>query len=352
MTISQPPAPQFSPVQSVPSPAVGISGAGAPGDTTSQTGTSGANDNVVGSSRGHSITVLGGNATILSGDSNDTVDAGTDNDFVDARNGEIILGCPINILTMDETVELARGSMRDRTRLQHVALNVAKLVNARSDRVLAADISSSDVVSIDGMGIVWGARLLGLPVKERVAGVDLLARLLAVCAEDGFRPYFLGATGELLQLAVAQAHARYPGLRFAGFRDGYFKPDQEADVVREIRDSGADCLFIGMPTPRKERFLAAHRDELNVPFIMGVGGSFDVLSGHVQRAPRRMQALGLEWLYRIYQEPRRMWWRYARTNVLFAAILGRELVRHRLRAAPPRPVRQMNSSIESSGARG
>jgi N-acetylglucosaminyldiphosphoundecaprenol N-acetyl-beta-D-mannosaminyltransferase len=338
MTTSLPPAPQFSPVSSVPSPAAGVPGAGTPGDSASPTGTSGANDNyMVGTPHDNSITAPGGNATILPGDGNDAVDAGASNDFVDASNGEMFLGCPINILTMDETVELARGSMRDRTRLQHVALNVAKLVNARSDKVLAADVANSDVVSIDGMGIVWGARLLGLPVRERVAGVDLLARLLAVCAEDGFRPYFLGATSEVLQLAVAQAQARHPGLRFAGFRDGYFKPGQEADVIREIRDSGADCLFIGMPTPRKERFLAAHRDALNVPFIMGVGGAFDVLSGHVQRAPLRMQALGLEWLFRIYQEPRRMWWRYARTNALFATILGRELVRHRLRPAASTP---------------
>ena len=250
-----------------------------------------------------------------------------------ARKGDAFLGCPINILTMAETVELARGSMRNRTRLQHVALNVAKLVNARSDSVLASDVANSDVVSIDGMGIVWGARLLGLPVRERVAGVDLLYRLLAVCADEGFRPYFLGATSEVLQLAVAQAQARHPKLRFAGFRDGYFKPGEEPDVVRQIRDSGADCLFIGMPTPRKERFLAGHRDALNVPFIMGVGGAFDVLSGRVKRAPGRMQALGLEWLFRVYQEPGRMWWRYGKTNALFAAILGRELVRHYLRPA-------------------
>jgi N-acetylglucosaminyldiphosphoundecaprenol N-acetyl-beta-D-mannosaminyltransferase len=336
MSTSLPPASQFSPVSSVPPPAANIPGAGAPGGSASLKGTSGANY-MVGTSRDNAITALGGNTTVLSGDGNDPVDADAGNDVVHAGNGKIFLGCPINILTMDETVELARGSMRDRTRLQHVALNVAKLVNARSDRVLAADVANSDVVSIDGMGIVWGARLLGLPIRERVAGVDLLARLLAVCAEDGFRPYFLGATGEVLQLAVAQVQARHPELRFAGFRDGYFKPSQEADVVREIRDSGADCLFIGMPTPRKERFLAAHRDALNVPFIMGVGGAFDVLSGHVQRAPLRMQALGLEWLFRIYQEPRRMWWRYAKTNALFAAILGRELVRHRLRQAVSAP---------------
>jgi N-acetylglucosaminyldiphosphoundecaprenol N-acetyl-beta-D-mannosaminyltransferase len=106
------------------------------------------------------------------------------------------------------------------------------------------------------------------------------------------------------------------------------------DLVRDIRNSGADCLFIGMPTPRKERFLAAHRDELNVPFIMGVGGSFDVLAGEVRRAPVRMRQLGLEWLYRIYQEPGRMWWRYAKTNALFAGILAQAVFRQGLQVVP------------------
>jgi N-acetylglucosaminyldiphosphoundecaprenol N-acetyl-beta-D-mannosaminyltransferase len=240
------------------------------------------------------------------------------------------LGCPIDILTMAETVELARGAMRSRRRLQHVALNVAKFVNMRFDQVLAADVADSDVVSIDGMGIVWGARALGLPAKTRVAGVDLLAELLAACAREGFKPYFLGATPAVLQQAAQGVRERYPSLVFAGLRDGYFTRDQEADVVRDIRSSGADCLFIGMPTPRKERFLAAHRDELGVPFIMGVGGSFDILGGTVRRAPLRLQQLGLEWLYRVYQEPGRMWWRYAKTNTLFAGVLARAVIRQGL----------------------
>jgi N-acetylglucosaminyldiphosphoundecaprenol N-acetyl-beta-D-mannosaminyltransferase len=244
------------------------------------------------------------------------------------------LGCPIDILTMTETIELARGAMRSRRRLQHVAINVAKFVNMRFDKVLAADVANSDVVSIDGMGIVWGARALGLPVKARVAGVDLLAELLAACAREGFKPYFLGATPTVLQQAVQRVRERYPSLVFAGLRDGYFSRDQEADVVSDIRSSGADCLFIGMPTPRKERFLAAHRDELGVPFIMGVGGSFDILGGTVRRAPLRLQQLGLEWLYRVYQEPGRMWWRYAKTNTIFAGILARAVVRQSLGVGP------------------
>jgi N-acetylglucosaminyldiphosphoundecaprenol N-acetyl-beta-D-mannosaminyltransferase len=250
------------------------------------------------------------------------------------RMRETFLGCPIDILTMAETIDLARGAMRSRQRLQHVALNVAKLVNMRGDPVLAADVVNSDVVGIDGMGIVWGARTLGLPVKTRVAGVDLLTELLAVCEQEGFKPYFLGATPSVLQQAAAWVREKHPAIRFAGLRDGYFTREQELDLVRDIRNSGADCLFIGMPTPRKERFLAAHRDELNVPFIMGVGGSFDVLAGEVRRAPVRMRQLGLEWLYRVYQEPGRMWWRYAKTNALFAGILAQAVLRQGLQVVP------------------
>jgi N-acetylglucosaminyldiphosphoundecaprenol N-acetyl-beta-D-mannosaminyltransferase len=247
---------------------------------------------------------------------------------------ENFLGCPVDILTMTETVDLAREAMRSRRRLQHVALNVAKFVNMRRDRVLAADVANSDVVSIDGMGIVWGARCVGLPAKVRVTGVDLLTELLGVCADEAFKPYFLGATPETSQQAARRVHEKHPSIQFAGVRDGYFSADQEKQVVEGIRSSGADCLFIGMPTPRKERFLATYRDELNVPFIMGVGGSFDVLAGQVRRAPARMQQLGLEWFYRIYQEPGRMWWRYAKTNTLFAGILAQALVQQGLHAIP------------------
>jgi N-acetylglucosaminyldiphosphoundecaprenol N-acetyl-beta-D-mannosaminyltransferase len=235
---------------------------------------------------------------------------------------------------MADTVELARRAMHSRQRLQHVALNVAKLVNMRFDPMLAADVANSDVISIDGMGIVWGARALGLPAKTRVAGIDLFTELLGLCAREGFKPYFLGATPGVLQQAAWRVRDKHPSIAFAGFRDGYFTREQEAYVVREIRSSRADCLFIGMPTPRKEHFLASYRDALGVPFIMGVGGSFDILAGAVRRAPVRMQNLGLEWLYRVYQEPGRMWWRYAKTNTLFAGVLAQAIVRQKLGMAP------------------
>ena len=172
------------------------------------------------------------------------------------------------------------------------------------------------------MGILIGARLMGLHVPERVAGVDLMERIFALCAREGFRPYLLGARPEVLAQAVAELRRRHPALAIAGQQHGYFSAAEQPAVVSAIRDSAADCLFVGMPTPRKERFMAAHRAELGVPFVMGVGGGIDVLAGHVRRAPDAWQRSGFEWLYRTLQEPRRMWRRYLTTNLAYAGILA------------------------------
>jgi N-acetylglucosaminyldiphosphoundecaprenol N-acetyl-beta-D-mannosaminyltransferase len=235
------------------------------------------------------------------------------------------LGIPIDILTMAETADCAIKAMRTRERTQHVAINVAKLVKARSDKTLQNDLIGSDIVGVDGMGIILGLRLTGVKISERVPGIDLMERVLGLCAVEGFRPFFLGATAQVVQKAADNVRQRFPKLQFAGLHDGYFSPEQEPDIVKLIRASGADCLFIGIPTPHKERFLNKYRDDLKVPFIMGVGGSFDVIAGKVTRAPMWMQTSGLEWLYRIYQEPRRMWWRYLSTNTVYLGLLLRAL---------------------------
>jgi N-acetylglucosaminyldiphosphoundecaprenol N-acetyl-beta-D-mannosaminyltransferase len=241
------------------------------------------------------------------------------------------LGVPIDALTFDETVAQAVDAMRSGRMTQHVALNVAKLIKLRHDADLRRDVIESDIVGVDGMGIVWGARALGVHVPERVPGVDLMQQLLAICAREGFRPYLFGARPQVLETAVEQTLRRWPRIDIAGYRDGYDGARDESAAVAAIRDSGADCLFIGMPTPHKERFLHRHRFRLGVPFIMGVGGGIDVLAGHVARAPASVQRAGLEWLYRIYQEPRRMWWRYLSTNIAFAGMLGKALVGRALR---------------------
>jgi N-acetylglucosaminyldiphosphoundecaprenol N-acetyl-beta-D-mannosaminyltransferase len=221
--------------------------------------------------------------------------------------------------------------MHSRQRMQHVALNVAKLVRSSHDPLLKHDLETADFVGIDGMGIVIGLGLAGMKGAERVAGIDLMMALLARCAKEGLRPYFLGATPEVLARAIEVAKDRFAGLQFAGAQDGYFSENEEQDVVSAIRQSGADCLFVGMPTPQKERFLARYRDELGIPFILGVGGSFDVLAGQVRRAPVWMQKMGLEWLHRVLEEPRRMWKRYATTNLAYARMLGGVLMKRLVR---------------------
>ena len=232
------------------------------------------------------------------------------------------LGVPIHLLTMRETEARIVAAMRDRRPVQHVAMNVAKFVNLQRDAELQRDVFGADLVSVDGMGILIGARMLGVRAPERVTGVDLMETLLARCEREGFRPYLLGARPEVLEQAVRELARRHPSLRLAGSRHGYFTAAEEAEIVADIRAAAPDCLFVGMPTPRKERFMARHRDALGASFVMGVGGGIDILAGHVRRAPVAWQRSGLEWLYRIWQEPGRMWRRYLVTNVAYAGILA------------------------------
>jgi N-acetylglucosaminyldiphosphoundecaprenol N-acetyl-beta-D-mannosaminyltransferase len=232
------------------------------------------------------------------------------------------LGVPLHPITMAETLGYVAEAMRTKHPLQHVALNVAKFVKLRRDSELRADVFSADLVGVDGMGILLGARLLGIKVPERVPGVDLMERILEICAADGFRPYFLGARPDVLALAEEKVMQRFPTLRIAGSRNGYFRRAEEEEIVDNIRAARPDCLFVGMPTPHKERFMATYCSALDVPFVMGVGGGIDILAGHVERAPAKWQRSGFEWLYRVVQEPRRMWWRYLSTNVAFAGILA------------------------------
>lgn len=237
-----------------------------------------------------------------------------------------LLGTPVDYIGWSDAVDLASKAMRDRVRVQFGDVNVSKLVDMQGDAELRRCTEESDVVCADGMGIVWGCRLLGIPVKERVAGIDLMTEMVKVCAENGYRPYFLGATQTVVDDLVARLRMQFPDLQIAGWRNGYFSPAEEAGVVGDIKASGADCLFVGISSPIKERFLNRYRDELGVPLQMGVGGSFDVLSGHIRRAPVAMQRAGLEWLFRLVQEPRRLARRYYVSNSKFFMMLLRNML--------------------------
>lgn len=236
-----------------------------------------------------------------------------------------VLGCAIDRLDMEGTVREVERVIASRRFTQHVSINTAKLVTLRGDPELRAIVEGCGLISADGAGIVWASRLLRDPLPERVAGIDLMHRLLARAEEKGYSVYFLGARPEVLAIALERIRARHPRLAIAGARDGYFEDSEAAGVAAAIRATGADIVFVAMSSPRKEYFLGAHGERLGAPFAMGVGGSIDVVAGVTRRAPVAWQRLGLEWLYRLLQEPRRLFRRYAVTNARFAWMLGRAL---------------------------
>ncbi|MBU2676281.1 MAG: WecB/TagA/CpsF family glycosyltransferase [Gammaproteobacteria bacterium] len=238
--------------------------------------------------------------------------------------------------TMRRTVEEIERRLRQGLFTQHVVVNVAKLVKMQRDHELRAAIEGCDIVNIDGAGVMFGGRILGFSIPERVTGIDLFHELLAQSEASGRSVYFLGARSEVLEVTVQNIRRQYPRLNIAGHHHGYFW-DDEATVVDRIRDSGADLLFAGFSTPMKEQFIDRWGEELGVKFAMGVGGTFDIVAGKVDRAPAWMQKIGLEWLYRVIQEPRRMFMRYFTTNSAFAGMLIAELGRRALGRGRSRP---------------
>ena len=239
------------------------------------------------------------------------------------------LGLPLDPIDMATTVERITGFVEGGQAAAHLGVNAANLVAARDDAAYRADLEAADLVTADGQSVVWGARLFGIGVPERVTGIDLMERLLTAAGERGWSVYLLGARPETVERLAAAL--RSDGVAVAGHRDGYFDEDESAAVAAAVRDSGASLLFVGTPSPQKERFVIGHARPAGVPFSIGVGGSFDVLAGDLKRAPRIMQRLGLEWLFRLSQEPGRLFGRYAVTNTRFLLLLVGAALRRRPR---------------------
>mgnify|MGYP001547788341 CR=1 FL=1 len=206
-----------------------------------------------------------------------------------------LLSCPMDVATMDETVDVIAQRVEKKIFTQHVVVNVAKVVNMRKDLVLNESVCACEIINIDGMGVVLGARMLGHEIPERVAGIDLFHHLLQMSAERGFPVFLLGARNEIVLEARRRVEELYPNLIVAGCHHGYFW-DDEAAVVEKIHESGARLLFVAITSPKKENFINKWKDQLGVDFVMGVGGTFDVVAGKVKRAPLWMQEYGLEWV--------------------------------------------------------
>ena len=238
-----------------------------------------------------------------------------------------LLDCPIDNLSLEEALRRIETFVGERTPHQHIAVNVHKMVLAQRDLRLREILKQCELACADGQPVLWLARLLNKPLKARITGIDLMERLLELAAQRGYRVYFLGARTDVLTKVVDECKQRYSGLRVAGWSDGYWEREEESRVVEDVRRKQPDILFVALGSPQKEFFIHAHRETLAVPFAMGVGGSFDVIAGKAKRAPLWMQHAGLEWSWRVLQEPGRMWKRYSRDGFVFAYLVLRALLR-------------------------
>lgn len=240
-----------------------------------------------------------------------------------------LMGCEVDNLDMEETLLRIEEFIHEGSPHQHVVINADKVVKAHRDPELRRIINECALINADGMPVVWASRLLGKPLKERVAGVDLFDALMRRAAEKGWRVYLLGAREEVVSGVMHLYEKRYPSLVFAGYRNGYWKAEEEASVAAAIGEARPDLLFVAISSPKKEQFLGRYQAEMKVPFAMGVGGTFDVAVGKVKRAPVWMQKSGFEWFYRFLQEPRRMFHRYFVEDMYFFWMLAKEMVAKR-----------------------
>ena len=241
-----------------------------------------------------------------------------------------LLDTYIDNFTLVETVSLIENTIHNKEQIHHVVVNAGKIVAMQSDPKLQQSVNESDLINADGQAIVWASKFLGNPLKERVTGIDLMQKLVSKAHINKHKIFFLGAKEEVVSKVVRIYKEKYTPDIIAGYRNGYFKKEEEYDIALQIAASGAQILFVAISSPIKEIFLFENKELLkNVNFIMGVGGSFDVVAGLVKRAPLWMQNYGLEWFYRFLQEPKRMWKRYLYGNTKFIYLILKEKLKFR-----------------------
>lgn len=228
-----------------------------------------------------------------------------------------ILNTYVNAISMDETISEVEKIIAARKPTQHVVINALKINLMNEDSKLREIVNSCPLINADGASILWAAKKLNVPLSERVTGIDLFENLVKVAAEKEYKIYLFGAKEEVVTKVKEIFECRFPKLEIVGYRNGYFTEVDEPEIVRNMRESGADMMFVAFSSPKKEYWVNKYLSEINIPFVMGVGGSFDVVAGITDRAPKWMQNHGLEWFYRFIQEPKRLWNRYMVGNRKF-----------------------------------
>lgn len=216
-----------------------------------------------------------------------------------------IYGLQVSKMNMDDTVEYLEQSIKKGKPQQIITANPIMIMTALEQPAYMQVMKHAELLVPDGAGLVWAASTCGQPVAERVAGYDLLHRLMDRGQALQWKVYLLGSTPEVIQATATRLKSLYPYTAIVGYRDGFFGPDQDAEIISEIRRLSPDLLFVARGADTQEPWIGTYKQELGVPIIMGVGGSFDVISGKTKRAPKLFQKLRLEWFYRLLKEPTR-----------------------------------------------
>ena len=216
-----------------------------------------------------------------------------------------IYGLQVSKMNMDDTVQYLEQSIKKGKPQQIITANPIMIMTALEQPAYMQVMKNAELLVPDGAGLVWAASTCGQPVAERVAGYDLLHRLMDRGQTLHWKVYLLGSTPEVIQATATRLKSLYPRTVVVGYRDGFFGPDQDAEIIAEIRNLAPDLLFVARGADTQEPWIGTYKQELGVPIIMGVGGSFDVISGKTKRAPKLFQKLRLEWFYRLLKEPTR-----------------------------------------------
>lgn len=238
------------------------------------------------------------------------------------------LGCPMDLVAKSDFLAHIESYIDTRAETK-----VIQFVNANKVSKVAEDASmkelmwKADYVLTDGQPLVLMAKALGITVPDRIDGIGLMHSLLELANRRNYKVYLLGAKQEIVEKCVEIIGRDLPGVKIVGYRNGYFKMSQAEEIANGVAATNPDLLFLGMGSPMKEELAEIYRDKLGSKVIQGVGGSFDVMAGLVPRAPVWMQRLCLEWLFRVIQEPRRMFWRYMTTNFRCLWIFFKALAR-------------------------
>ncbi|MFD2117016.1 WecB/TagA/CpsF family glycosyltransferase [Paenibacillus yanchengensis] len=216
-----------------------------------------------------------------------------------------IYSIPFSKVGMDDTIQYLTERIENGQQTHVITANPIMVMTAKENAAYKAMMLKADLIVPDGVGIVWAAKKVGQPVAERVTGIELLQQLMAIGEKRRWRAFLLGTSQEVIEAAAQKLQMQYPQLKIAGYRNGFFGEKEDPEVIEQIKALDVQLLFVARGAETQEPWIVRYREQLGVPLIMGVGGSFDVLSGKLKRAPKVVQKLRLEWLFRLLQEPKR-----------------------------------------------